>query len=208
MNDNISFDLVISNVKPFHGYMYISFTSIQGTFTSMRINIKLNIKKPIFVLEPNLIRENFMPGSIKIMDVNITNIGEVSARNVSVSLPMDSRFSLVSFTLEKHKFTDSSYIDILSKDSALLSIAIIIGRNDSLGEITGTIYINSLSTSSRLPFTIYISSTETTTVTFTVKDEYTYFAIGSPLVTNVTITLSNPRRKFLETKTTENETGK
>ncbi|XP_060567055.1 uncharacterized protein LOC132725880 [Ruditapes philippinarum] len=207
MNDSISFDLVIRDAKPFQGYMYILFTSSQGTYTSMRVNINLNIKKPILVLKPNLIRVDVMPGSIKIVDVIITNVGEVSARNVSVSLPTDSRFSLVSFTVEKHKLTDSNYTDILSKDTALLSIAIVIGGSDSLGEISGNIYINSLSTSSRLPFTVYISSTETTNVTFTVKDEYTYFAIGSPLVTNATITLSNPRREFLEARTTENETG-
>ncbi|XP_053379664.1 uncharacterized protein LOC128548542 isoform X2 [Mercenaria mercenaria] len=208
-NENISFNLIITNAKPLYGHIYIIFTTRQGTSTGMRVNIKLSARKPVLILKPPSLRESVVRGTLKVFDVNITNIGEVSANNLSVSLPRDSRFSLVSFTSKSNWVTESddNSVALLPNDVAYLSIAVVIEETESLGEISGHIYINSVSTSSRLPYKIFITSIGTFNVTFTVKDEYTYFASGSPLVTNAKVRLSNPRRKFYETKYTGNETG-
>jgi hypothetical protein len=209
VDEKVLFDLVITNVQPLYGYIYIYFTSNEGTYTGMNVHIKLSVQKPILLLKPSFLRESIVRGSLKIIDINITNIGDISAKNVFVSLPGDSRMSLVSFTGDNYLLTNSTHtnVDILPTGSARLSISVIIEENEALGEMRGTIYINSASASYDLPYTIVITSSKTMNVTFVVKDEYTYFANGSPLVTNARIKLKNPRRAFSEEKLTDNETG-
>jgi hypothetical protein len=44
-------------------------------------------------------------------------------------------------------------------------------------------------------------------LTFVIKDEYTYFASGSPLVTGAEVRLVNPNRGYSESRYTLNNTG-
>ena len=44
-------------------------------------------------------------------------------------------------------------------------------------------------------------------ITFVIKDEYTYFASGSPLVTGAEVRLVNPNRGYSESRYTLNNTG-
>ena len=88
-----------------------------------------------------------------------------------------------------------------------MSLAVTMG-NSALGEMSGTIVVNSQLASATLRYKFYITSTQKLNLTFFVKDEYTYFASGAPLVSGAEVRLTNPRRGYSVTRFTTNETGK
>lgn len=203
VDDTVKFDLVVKDAKPLLGTIYVLFTSQSGTASRLQVRINLSVLRPVIELNPPLIRANIVRGTQKILNINLTNIGEVEAKNIKVSLPNDKRLTLVSFTTSSSDGSD----EILPGQSGLISIAVTTSSTEGLGEMTGTIYINSDLSSKALQYVIYIVSLQMFNVTFTVKDEYTYFAEGAPLVSNAKVRLVNPRRGYSEIKYTTNETG-
>lgn len=204
----LDFDLVVTNAKPLFGTIFAVFTSEERTASTVKINIKLSIQRPNLVFHPPSITENLVRGRIRVFDIMINNTGEVAATKIDISLPRDSRVSLVSFTTFGMQYNISSERTIPSGGAALMSIAVTADITAPLGEMWGQIYINSELSSDPFAYKLYITSMETFNVTFEVKDEYTYFAAGSPLVSNAKVTLVNPRRGYSETRYTTNETGK
>ncbi|XP_052075242.1 uncharacterized protein LOC127712685 isoform X3 [Mytilus californianus] len=90
---------------------------------------------------------------------------------------------------------------------AIMSLAITVESNTPLGELRGTIAVNTNLTTFILPYAFTINSERQLNLTFVIKDEYTYFATGAPLVTGAEIKLVNPRRGYSETRFTYNDTG-
>lgn len=205
----MAFDLVVTSARPLSGTIYLVFSTEQGTSARLRVNIKLSIQKPVLTFNPLSLKENIVRGTIRTMDVTIYNIGEVAAKAATVNLPNDSRLSLVSFTVigNETQGANSEYINIPAGGAAQMFIAVRTQDTAAVGEMSGTIYLNSELSSSPLSYKFYITSIQKFNITFTVKDEYTYFAAGSPLVSNAKVTLVNPRRGYSETRYTTNETG-
>ena len=207
--DPFPFDLVIRNAKPLYGTIYIVFATNQGTTTRLRIGIRLSIQKPVLSLLPNSISANIVRGTQRFFNIGIKNIGEVAATNVDISLPNDPRITLVSLSLV-NRSEDAAIADELSINpdgEAQMTFGVTIGSNAALGEFHGTIYVNSKLTSTPVQYEFFVTSLQRFNLTFTIKDEYTYFAEGSPLVAGAKVTLSNPRRQYAQTLYTTNETG-
>ncbi|WAR18704.1 TEuncharacterized [Mya arenaria] len=207
--ERLSFDLVVKDARPLYGTIFVKFSTPERTSTRLRLSIRLTILKPLLTFLPNSLNENIVQGTQKIFDVRITNEGEVTASNVVLSLPNDARISIVSFA-NINATTDGvegESLTISPGHSAQLTLSVIIGGNEALGEMSGVIYLNSDLTSTPLRYRFYITSIQQFNLTFTVKDEYTYFAADSPLVSNGKVTLVNPRRGYFETRYTTNETG-
>jgi hypothetical protein len=189
------------------GKIYIIFGTEEGTTTRLSIYIKLSIRKPLLIFDPPFLRENIVRGSIRIFDIRLNNTGEVAAKDVVISLPNDPRLSLVSFTSSVNDTTFTSNATVSPSGAALISIAVTTVKTEALGEMSGTIYINSALSSTPFSYKFFITSLQTYNVTFTVKDEYTYFAADAPLVSNAMVRLVNPRRDYSETRYTTNSTG-
>lgn len=205
VNDIIKFDLVLKNAMPLSGTIYVQFTSQSGTATRLQVRIQLSILRPVIELNPPSVSANIVRGTQKIISINMTNTGAVLARNIDVSLPNDNRIALVLFTTS-NRSTDRNN-DVSPGDTGQIVLAVTTSGSEALGEMKGTIYINSELSSKPLPYVFYIVSLQKFNVTFTVKDEYTYFAADAPLVSNAMVRLVNPRRGYSETKYTTNETG-
>ncbi|CAG2220375.1 unnamed protein product [Mytilus edulis] len=87
-----------------------------------------------------------------------------------------------------------------------MSLAVTVESNTPLGELRGAIAVNTNLTTFSLPYAITITSERRLNLTFVIKDEYTYFATGSPLVIGAEVKLVNPRRGYSETRLTYNNT--
>ena len=189
------------------GTIFVYFTTSEGTRTSLRVRIKLTIRRPLLIVNPISLSENVNRNSQRIFDVELRNEGEVAATNVRADLPVDSRLSLVSFSNMNQTADEDGELALLPGQTASMSLAVTTG-NSALGEMSGTIAANSQLASATLKYKFYITSTQKLNLTYFVKDEYTYFASGAPLVSGAEVRLTNPRRGYSVTKFTTNETGK
>ena len=202
----ISFDLIVTQARPLSGTIFVQFTTSEGTRTSLRVRIKLTIRRPLLIFYPSSLSENVNRGSQRILDVELRNEGEVTATAVRPDLPNDSRISLVSFSSMNQTSTENDELNLLPGETAIMSLAVTVG-DSALGEISGTIAVNSDLASATLRYKFYITSTQKLNLTFLVKDEYTYFASGAPLLSGAEVRLANPRRGYSESRFTTNDTG-
>ena len=163
------------------------------------------------VFEPTSLTENVVRGTQKLLDIKVTNIGDVSARDVTINLPSDPRISLVSFSnIGVWIPSDAGYSNglvIHPKGKAGISLTITIESNAGLGEMSGSIAVNTNTTTFWISYKMFITSVRQMNLTFVIKDEYTYFASGSPLVTGAEVRLVNPQRGYSESRYSLNDTG-
>ena len=211
-DEQIQFDLVIPNSRRLSGTIYIRFESADGTATRLRIYIRLLVRTPSLVFDPRSLSENVVRGTQRLINVQITNEGEVSAINVRPELPNDNRLSLVSFNVIRTNSSVESSNDVIEAGGvALMTLAVTIETTESLGEMTGRIVVHAddeVHVSFSLSYKFYITSLQTLNLTVRVEDEFTYFAEDLPLVVGAEVRLSNPRRGYSQTLYTTNETGK
>jgi len=163
------------------------------------------------VFEPASLTENVVRGTQKLLDIKVTNIGDVSARDVMINLPSDPRISLVSFSnIGLGNPSDAEYSNglvIPPNGEVGISLTITIESNAGLGEMSGSIAVNTNTTTFWISYKIFITSVRQMNLTFVIKDEYTYFASGSPLVTGAEVRLVNPNRGYSESRYALNDTG-
>ncbi|KAL3847722.1 hypothetical protein ACJMK2_018618 [Sinanodonta woodiana] len=204
----VAFDLVVTDAKPLSGTIYVLFTSDDGTTARLQVYIRLTIRTPLLVFTPNSISQNIIRGTQVIVEVMLSNQGEVAARYIVPDLPNDRRLSLVSFSnVKDNSSSTSENITIAPGEVATMSIAVTIPPDAGLGEMSGTIAVNSDLVSATWNYRLFITSIRRLNLTFTIKDEYTYFASGAPLVSGAEVRLSNPQRQYSEKRFTTNETG-
>ena len=140
------------------------------------------------------------------MDIVLNNDGEVFAKNVRLGFPNDPRISVVSISAPNQAQTLDKF-DMPAGSNVSITIAVTTSDDAGLGEMTGTIAVNSDLASASLRYKFYITSIQQLDLVFYVKDEYTYFASGSPLVSGAEVRLTNPRRRYSEQRYTTNTTG-
>jgi hypothetical protein len=85
-----------------------------GGITKPLVNIYLSIRKPELVFEPASLTKNVVRGTQKLLDIKVTNIGDVSARDVTINLPSDAKISLVS---------DSGFVFFIARLKCIESFA-------------------------------------------------------------------------------------
>lgn len=208
-HQKINVNLLISNASPIKGTFYVVFRSQDKTSTRLQINVQLSIRKPVLLFSPQMISTNVARGKQKLIDVTITNIGDISAKNFKVNLPNDKRISMASFSTSSNiQYGDEKDgLSIHPNEAALLTVSYTIPAEAQLGELYGVIVVRTNLTVSKIPYTVAITSDDTLNLTIIVKDEYTYFANGAPLVVSAEVKLTNPRRDYFSTKVSHNGTG-
>ncbi|KAL5014472.1 hypothetical protein ScPMuIL_008742 [Solemya velum] len=212
VNEVVAFDLILTATGPLQGTIIIILSTFYGTVTSGRVYIKLDVRRPVLKLSPTSLEGSIVQGTLQTFKVEVTNIGEVMAQNLLVTMPTNQQFSIIAFS----KSTNSSEIEssvenllteLLPQETATLSIAVRTSSSDHLGEMSGSIAFNSRLTSASLPYHIYITSVQLLNLSITVEDEFTYFASDHPAVSNAEVHLTSPRRQYREIRHTTNESG-
>ncbi|XP_041349606.1 uncharacterized protein LOC121368912 [Gigantopelta aegis] len=204
---DVTFDIILKASRPLRGTIGIEFTTPTGTVARMRVKIQLNIRRPVFELSPESLKDSIPRRHQKTFEVNVTNLGEVSATNVKALLPSGSLVSLVSFGRSTGSTTTKGGLSLKPGESALLVITATADSTMEIGETSGTIAINSDLATASLRYHFYITSLNTLDLRIRVEDEYTYFASDKPLVSGAEITLLNPRRGIKMVLHTTNQTG-
>ena len=196
---------MVTRARPLSGTINIHFETSDGTRTLLTVRIQLKIQRPLLTFSPSSLSENIIRGTQKLVNIELSNLGEVTARNVQLDLPHDPRLSLVTFSAMNQTATPP---DLPPRLSASITLAVTTSSDNGLGEMSGVIAVNSDLASATLRYKFYITSIQQLDLVFFMKDEYTYFASGAPLVSGAEVRLINPRQGYSETRYTTNETGK
>ncbi len=183
----------VKSATAIHEMFSILISSQEGTVTKLTVNLNIVQKIPILSIKPTSLTCMLVRGSSKVFQFNISNVGQVGASNIRVSLPSLVYFYIISFG---SKNIIGNGLDLSPGASALLTLGVRMPSEQALGELSGSISVQSDETSGQIPFHIHVTSDTRVSVTVTVEDEYTYFADGNPLVSDATVTLHNNRRTF------------
>ena len=169
---------------------------------SVQIGVSFQIEPilPTFLIQPSSVNTRIVKGRSRVFEFNVTNTGRTVANAVRPLLPNTDIISFISFG-------NGSSLNLSSGESAVLFILIQTPTDQQLGEISTSIAIISMQISSNIPMRITVSSDVLMNLTVVVEDEFTYFALGEPLVDNAVITLINYQRNIRISMTTERDNG-
>ena len=179
----------------------IAVESVEGVTLFLLVDLKIAQILPQLVADPASINTRVVRGIFRNLDINITNVGTIPAHMVRAVLPMSEFLSLISFGNALQQ--TEGELTLGSGESAALSVLVTVPAEQPLGDITGQIVISSLETFRVIHFNLLVSSNILMNLTVVVEDEYTYFAEGSPLLSNAVVRLVNNKRSIRETLTTE-----
>ncbi|XP_048258951.1 uncharacterized protein LOC124124111 isoform X2 [Haliotis rufescens] len=201
---SVPFDIIIEQKLPLQTELYVVVRSVRGTRTVLRVQLNLKIRRPLLKLSPSNIKIAAARGKQTIININVTNTGEATARDVNVQIP--SGLLLKVAAISKRRSSSSERMDLEPGETATVVLVYTVPMDRQLGETDGTLLIISNDSSSTLTFTFYITSDDRHDIQVIVEDEYTYFAADKPLLAEAVVTLKQPRRMFSKTFIT-NETG-
>ncbi|XP_066948200.1 uncharacterized protein [Macrobrachium rosenbergii] len=174
------------------GPAYLKFPIVVESQENVKllITVEVDIRQvlPIFQIDPPNVETAVCIGCQKMIEFKVTNLGKTSADNVSLIVPDSSYFTVSDFLVR-----ENSRSNLGSQETAKASVLITIPGDKSLGMISGSFLVNSISARKEVPFSILVTSDNIVNLTIEVEDEYTYFAKGRPLVADATVTLTSSR---------------
>ncbi|XP_071081044.1 uncharacterized protein [Haliotis cracherodii] len=201
---SVPFDLIIEQKLPLQTELYVVIRSVRGTRTVLRVQLNLKIRRPLLKLSPSNIKTAAARGKQTIININVTNTGEATARDVNVQIPSGLLLKVAAISKPRSSFSER--MDLEPGETATVVLVYTVPMDRQLGETDGSLLITSNDSSSTLTFTFYITSDDRHDIQVIVEDEYTYFAADKPLLAEAVVTLKQPRRMFSKTFIT-NETG-
>ena len=203
--EQIPLNIELATSGPVQARFPIELETQEGVKVTVTLNLNVRQILPIFHIDPSRIQTSIARGRQRSLDIAITNMGKISAENMELSLPDSPLFSVSSFSVGTNDV--GSAISLGSQETAEASILITIPEDQPLGVLTGNFYVTSQTANSEIPFSVHVTSDSYMNLTIVVEDEYTYFADGSPLVSDATITLTNTRQNLRLVKSTSENNG-
>ncbi|XP_048249483.1 uncharacterized protein LOC124117067 [Haliotis rufescens] len=204
-DSEVSIDLILTASRPLRGVIAVVFSTPDGTTARVRIGLQLNVRKPVLVVSPTSLSDSVPRGTQKTFQVNIKNEGEVTAKSLRVTMPSEPRLTMSAYSTTT-RIASVDGLDLQPNETAILVLTVTTGATDGLGQISGSVALNSDLSSASISYRFYVTSQEKLNITVRVEDEYTYFASDKPLVSGAVVTLRNPRRGYTEQRITTNQT--
>ena len=201
INQSSYIDIEVKATGALDAIFTVIVESVEGVFVFLSVNLKIKQILPDLIVSPSSINRRVIRGIFRNLDFNVTNVGTIPAHMVRAVLPMTEYLSLVSFGSSLQQAEGEFTLG--SGESAILSILATIPADQPLGDISGQIVISSVETFEVIRFNLIVSSNILMNLTVSVEDEYTYFAEGSPPLSDAVVTLTNNKRDIKEVLTTD-----
>ena len=170
---------------------FFTLKSAEDVVATFILDTEISFARPAFEIDPRSFNEFIARGSQKTVQFNITNVGRAIAFETFVSVPRVPYLSVVTFG-------SSSYADekqnISIGQSLLLTLQITASSDSNIGRFEGEMVVSSNQAVKRIQISLKIISDVSSTVSFRIEDEFTYFQNGNPLVENADIRIYNRLR--------------
>ncbi len=161
----------------------IHVASAEGAAVDLPVAVQVNPLTPRLVGVQMSVSASMLRGSQTIVQFSVINAGGAPTGPVAVNLPNVPWLAVGSM---------NPLPSIAPGATNQVTLILTPAANMALGPYTGTLQLNGSGTALQVPFTFTAVSDAHGSLNISSVDEYTYFATGSPPLTNASVTLLNP----------------
>ncbi len=157
-------------------------TSAEGALAELTIIVRVEPLLPRLVANPTSLQSAMQRGAQKPIAFTVLNQGGIATGPLQVVPPSVPWLSLAS----------SNQLPPLAPGSNTVVTVLLTPASDlPLGDYNGTLVVRSTNAALQVPFSFRAVSDALGNMLVAAEDEYTYFAAGSPRVTNALVTLTD-----------------
>jgi len=161
----------------------VQVTSSEGAVLNVPVNVTVNALTANLVAYPSSLSASMLRGSQTIVTFSLVNSGGAPSGPLSINLPSVSWLSVAS---------TNPIPSIAPGATNQVTLLLSPDANMALGPYTGSLSVIGTGVGLLMPFNFTAVSDAHGALTVSSVDEYTYFAAGSPPLTNASVTLINP----------------
>lgn len=197
-------DLEIKSPSPFSATFQVIFKTLQGSVSRLTVEVKVRLRSSYLCAKPAFIQDKVRPGGVYFYDILLENLGEAPIQNLVAVVSPNTTFSTVSFSTSADLSEPIGLVRRHGKASVTVSAAVPMKSSGSQTVMTGELTVSSSAGEVVVPLSLDVSADQSE-LSVTVKDELTFLREDKPLVSGVTITLSNPVTGFSSTQTSNSQ---
>ena len=181
-NASLNFTINALNASVFQSPVILHVTSAEGATADLTILVRVEALRPNLVVSPPSLHGAMQRGAQTPVAFTVANQGGVATGPLQISAPSVPWLSLASASqLPPLAPGSNTVVTILLTPAAALP----------LGTYNGTLVVASTNAAAQVPFSFIAVSSALGNMLVSADDEYTYFAPGSPHVTNALVVVSD-----------------
>jgi hypothetical protein len=180
--ESISYVLTAEDASVLQGIVHIQINTSQGATALYTLNVQVNPFRPMLIADPSQLLASMTRGSQTIVSFNIANLGSTNTGLLTVLIPGAPWLTLIS----------SNQIPPLPPGATnSITLQLLPDTTLPLGDYPGTLVISDGANSLSEPFNFRAVSSAVGSVQVTAVDEFTFYAVGNPNVTNATVVITD-----------------
>ena len=161
----------------------IHVTSAEGAAAYLPVNVTIAPKTATLVSNPGTLQSAMVRGERTLVDFDIANVGGAASGPIQLQLPDAPWLSAVS---------DTNIPSLSPGQTNRVTLSLTPDTNLALQEYDGSVYFAAANTSLNVPFKFRAISDGVGDLHLQIKDEYTFYVAGAPLVSNALVQISDP----------------
>jgi hypothetical protein len=165
------------------GVFHVRLSSAEGASAEFDLPVFVESLVPRLTVSPLSLSAGMRRGSQTSVELSVTNNGGAASGPVSTLLPALPWISVS---------TGAQIASLAPGEGALITLLLTPPADLPLGDHTGSLAINATNTGVTVPFTFRSLSDNTGILKLSAVDELTFYAEGSPKLTNASVRLSVP----------------
>jgi alpha-tubulin suppressor-like RCC1 family protein len=182
--DQITLNYIIAanNTSVLQGTATLHVTSAEGVTIDVPLNVIVEPRRARLVANPSPLYSGMKRGLQTTYAFDLMNQGGTNTGPITVSLPNAAWLSLA---------VTNPLPSIARGETNRVTLLLSPATNLSLGDFNGSLALNCDTASLNVPFTFRSLSDAKGELRITAVDDYTYYAVGSPKVTNATVIITD-----------------
>jgi subtilase family serine protease len=178
----LAFTVAASSASVLQASVTLHVTSVEGASVDVPLALTVEPQRTRLVANPAELYAGMKRGVQSVVEFEVVNQGGIPSGPITVSLPAAAWLSLASTNpLPSLAVGETNHVSLQLTPPADLP----------LGDFTGSLSLSCTSASLNVPFTFRSLSEAKGGLRITAVDEYTYYAEGSPKVTNAAVTITD-----------------
>ena len=149
----------------------------------MPVTVTVNLLMPRLATFPSQLSASMLRGGQTVLQFEVVNVGGAATGPLAVNLPAVPWFSVAS---------TNPMPSLAPGQSNQVTLVLSPATDLALGPYTGTLALNGSGTGLQVPFVFDCISDAHGALLISSVDEFTFFAAGTPPLTNATVTLIDP----------------
>ncbi|PWU16996.1 MAG: hypothetical protein C5B50_12210 [Verrucomicrobia bacterium] len=197
--NTLVYTITASDASTPGGTVLVRITSAEGATVDIPLAITFQALRPVLVAYPDTIYAGMARGKQTLIAFDLVNQGAATSGPVTVSVPSAMWLSLA---------CTNPLASLAPGQTNRITLQLTPANDLVLGPYTGSLALNSSNASTTVPFNFQCLSESKGDLLVSVVDEYTYFAVGAPPVTNAVVTVKDAVSMLVITNGTVDSSGK